>query len=81
MVWQDVIIAVGGVFFAISLIPSLVSNDKPALKTSVMTAGILSVMVFTYASLGLWLSTIMNIIMCSLWATLAIQKHRIDKTK
>lgn len=75
--WQDIIISIGGVFFTIALIPSLLSQDKPALTTSVMTSSILFILVFTYASLGLWLSSLMNAIMCLLWATLAVQKLRL----
>lgn len=74
--WQDFIISGGGVFFTIALIPSLLSKDKPALTTSVMTSTILFAMIITYASLGLWLSSVMNAVMCLLWAILAFQKMR-----
>ena len=81
MVWQDIVISLGTFFFGLALIPSLISKDKPAFKTSVMTAFILFVMVITYATLGLWMASAMNIIMCILWSTLAIQKLNIDKSK
>ena len=80
--WQDLIISAGGVFFTIALFPSLLSKDKPAFATSVMNSSILFAMIITYASLGLWLSSIMNAIMCCLWAVLAFQKmHSKKKSK
>ena len=75
--WQDLIISGGGVFFTLALIPSLLSKDKPALTTSIVTSSILFVMIITYASLDLWLSSFMNAVMCVLWAVLAIQKYRM----
>ncbi len=81
MAWQDIVISLGGVFFAVALTPSLIGEDKPAFKTSIITASILIIMVFTYASLELWLSALMNAIMCVMWGILAVQKYRIGVSK
>jgi hypothetical protein len=80
--WQDIIISAGGVFFTVALIPSLIGKNKPAVGTSVPTSIILFVMILTYASLGLWMSAVMNAVMCFLWAVLAFQQITINrKTK
>lgn len=64
--WQDLIIGAGGVIFTIGLFPSILSNDKPAFATSVINASVLFIMIITYASLGLWLSSVMNAVMSTL---------------
>jgi hypothetical protein len=74
MSWQDYIIAVGNLIFAISLLPSILSQtDKPHLKTSLPTALVLFVFVVTLSTLRLWFSAVATAIAASLWLTLAVQ--------
>jgi hypothetical protein len=79
MPWQDIIITIGTFIFAIALIPTLRSKDKPPVSTSLTTGITLIVFALTFASLGLWFSCIMNLFTGSLWLTLALQKHRATK--
>ena len=48
---------IGSLLLAVALIPSLRSEDKPALTTSLLTASCLAVFAVVYASLELWYST------------------------
>ena len=79
MSWQDIIIAVGQWIFLIALLPSIVSKNKPALSTSILTGTVLGVFAFTYATLGFWTSTISTILVSGAWITLAVQKYLLDK--
>ncbi len=60
--------------FAIALVPSIVSKDKPAMATSLMVALVLIGFTVTYASLGLWFTTIVTVVTVVLWLTLFVQK-------
>ena len=51
--WQDYVISMGQIVFIIALIPSILSDNKPAMSTSFTTAAVLSTFVFCFASLGL----------------------------
>jgi hypothetical protein len=74
--WQDIVISVGSLVFAVALIPSVVGQDKPALSTSLTTGIVLTVFTVTYASLDLWYATITTAGAAILWSILAIQKIR-----
>lgn len=71
--WQDYVLAVGAFFFSIALIPSLRSQDKPAVLTSILTAVTLAVFAVTFATLNLWLSAIAEAIGVVCWSVLAWQ--------
>ena len=72
--WQDITLAVGSLIFAIALVPSIMSKDKPALWTSTVTGGVLIVFTGTYASLSLWYATFTTALAAILWIVLALQK-------
>lgn len=72
--WQDIVLAIGSLVFAIALIPSLLSKDKPALLTSGSTSLVLFVFTITYASLSLWYATVTTALSAALWGVLALQK-------
>ena len=81
MPWQDIVITIGTFIFAIALIPTLKSKDKPPISTSLTTGLTLLIFALTFASLGLWFSFIMNLVTGTLWLILARQKIRVkDKT-
>lgn len=80
MPWQDIVIAVGQWVFLAALFPSLLSSDKPALATSLLTGGILAVFAAAYFSLGLVTSALSTVLVSAGWLTLAFQKYRTDKT-
>jgi len=73
--WQDIVLAIGSIVFAIALIPSLTSEHKPALWTSILNFGVLVVFVVTYASLSLWYATFFTSLTALLWGVLALQRH------
>ena len=79
MTWQDIIFSIGQWVFIIALIPSVVSKDKPALSSSLMTGSVLAVFAFTYFTLSLWMSGASTILVAAIWFILAIQKCRADK--
>ncbi|MDP9211836.1 MAG: hypothetical protein M3N59_01005 [bacterium] len=74
MSWQDIVLSAGSVMFIIALVPSILSRDKPAMATSLMTSLVLIGFTVTYASLELWFTTIITIITVALWLTLFVQK-------
>jgi len=76
MLWQDWVISIGGVIFAIALIPSVIGQDKPALSTSLMTGTVMITFAVTYFTLSLWFSSVTIFIGGSLWLVLAVQKYR-----
>jgi hypothetical protein len=78
-VWQDIVLAVGSISFAGALVPSLRSSNKPALATSVITGGWLSVFAATYATLRLWFATATTAVTAALWVLLAMQTRRQSK--
>ena len=76
LAWQDVVISLGGYIFLIALIPSILSKDKPARSTSILSGGVLLVFAFTYATLDLWSSMISTSLLSVGWLFLGWQKHR-----
>lgn len=61
MIWQDTIFTIGGIVFAVGLIPQLrdcLEGYTLNLWTAATTTIVLSVYCVTYASLGLWLSAV-----------------------
>jgi hypothetical protein len=78
--WQDIVLALGSIIFSIALLPSLRSEHKPAVSTSLITFGVLVVFALTYASLSLWFSTASITVNAGAWLALALQK-RAQKAK
>lgn len=79
MIWQDIVLAGAQIFFAVSLLPSVFSKDKPALATSIMTSLMLYVICFVNYTLGLYGAALGLFLVASLWGTLAVQKFRENK--
>ena len=76
MIWQDIVIAVASWAASFALIPSILSQDKPALWSSVMTFVIVTTFGICYATLGLWWAAASSWILAALWLVLAVQKWR-----
>jgi type III secretory pathway component EscU len=79
--WQDTVIALCQLAFLPSMLPTLMGKDKPALTTCILNACIVSVIVICFVTLELWFSVITGMLTASIWATLAVQKWRIDSKK
>lgn len=76
MSWQDFVYAVGNIIFAIALIPSIKSNDKPSVYTSAITASTLIVFSVTAITLELYLTSFVTVVGAMMWLILVIQKIR-----
>lgn len=77
--WQDFVLTAGSVVFMVSLFPSVFGKDKPSVLTSLPTGIILAFYVFIYASLALWVTAALTVVMSILWLTLAYQKYKKKK--
>lgn len=73
MKWQDKVFAIGEIVFLVGLIPSLLSDHKPAALTSFTTAAMLYSFLAVYASYGLWVTFVLGAITASIWAALGFQ--------
>jgi hypothetical protein len=79
MTWQDVVISSCQLVAVFSLIPSITSNDKPALKTSAMNLILVLIIGNCLATLDLWFAATTAYLIAFSWGVLAYQKYRIDK--
>jgi hypothetical protein len=66
----------GSIIFAVALIPSVTSKEKPALSTSLPTGVVLLIFALTYVTLSLWFSAASTAATGILWLTMAAQKYR-----
>lgn len=74
--WQDVVLTVGSLVFMVALLPSLLSEHKPAPWTSFTTATTLYVFAAVDATLGLTFTAATTALTATLWIALLIQKLR-----
>jgi hypothetical protein len=77
---QDIVITIASVIISLSLIPQVILGFKTktgpvSYWTSIPYALSLSAVGLSFASLELWLSTIVTAITVLLWTILAIQKY------
>lgn len=79
MIWQDIVIFIGNIGFAIALVPSIFSASKPSLSTSCMTSIILTMFGATFATLGMIFSSIMSFVNGFLWMVLYFQQLRKER--
>jgi len=70
---------VGGFGFAIALVPTIISKQKPTKVTCAMTGTILTSYVVALATLGLLLSAIATGITAIMWWILLIQRRQYSK--
>lgn len=80
MVWQDWVLTAGAIAFIVALAPSVLSKDKPALTTSLLTGTVLAIYTIVYVTLSLWLSAITLAITSLTWFILAYQKYAMNKS-
>lgn len=78
--WQDTVLAITQIAFALALIPSIVHpNEKPALVTSLMNVFFIVIVVIVYATLDLLVSTLGAATIGLEWGVLAYQRYMLDK--
>ena len=68
------VLAVGGFVLATALVPALRSAEKPPLRTSLVTGGVLALFTVTLGTLGLWLATIPTAVQSIGWLYLGWQR-------
>lgn len=72
--WQDISLMLCNLVFLIALIPSLMSRDKPAKLTSLITASALTVYTVTYITLPFPYTTFVVALSAVAWWVLFFQK-------
>jgi len=76
MHWQDIVLTIGQIIFIIALFPSILSTDKPAVQTSVVTAAVALSIAAVYVTLSIPFAAISAALNGALWLVLAVQKWR-----
>ena len=71
--WQDWVIMIGCFVLGFALLPSILSEFKPAFSTCVMSVVILAAFTVSFATLKLWLSTVAEAFACLMWLILVVQ--------
>lgn len=72
MNWQDILLMLGGFVFAVALIPTLRSAEKPPRSTCILTALVLAAYAVAYVSLDLWLAFSAVLITKGMWLAILI---------
>lgn len=74
--WQDSAIAIAVFVITLTAVPMIRQDVTPPLSTSVPLIGGALVLVVTYATLGLWLSFVVEVLAIALWAVLLVRGIR-----
>lgn len=81
MGWEEAFLSFGAIVFAIALIPSMISSDKPDLLTSLTTGIVLLGFTAAYISLGLIFAAATVFVTACFWAVLAVQVIRRNRKR
>ncbi len=81
MIWQDILMMVGGFIFSVALLPSVLGKEKPARSSCLITGTILTSYVVAMATLGLWLSAGATVLTATMWFVLLLQRRDIWLSK
>lgn len=73
MKWQDKVFSVGEIVFLTGLVPSLLSDHKPASLTSFATAVMLYAFMTVHYSYKLWVTFSLTFVTATIWLALGIQ--------
>src|SRR5689334_10454785 len=73
MGWQDTAMTVGSIIFIVALLPTVFSQNKPPISTSLITGFTLGIFAVSFGSLDLWYSCITESIVAILWLVIAAQ--------
>lgn len=79
MVWQDLVLAGGGLVLTVGLVPMLRSPEHPPLRTSVTLLVVLSSYVVTLASLELWVAAVGTALQAVIWGAVALQRLKFTR--
>lgn len=75
MTWQDIVMMICIFGFIPALLPSILSKNKPARLTCLLSGILLSVITICFFSLHLWLSTIAEALGAGAWFVLLFQRR------
>ena len=70
MIWQDLVLMLGGFVFSAALLPTIWSQSKPAASTCILTGSMLLVFAVVYLSLQLWLAAAATALSAACWLVL-----------
>lgn len=80
--WQDTVLAITQVAFALALIPTILHpSEKPTLITSVINVFFIVIVVIVYATLNLLVSTLGAATIGFEWGILAYQRYLLDRAE
>ena len=74
--WQDWVLALGQMMFFIALLPSVFSEDKPNIWSSLLSGITLVILAYTFWTLGLLWGAVMTSVGAGTWFVLFFQKLR-----
>ena len=77
MIWQDIVLSIGGFLFSVALLPAIKAKEKPPRSSCLLTASILTVYCAVYASLSLWLAFFSGLLTAACWWTLLVQRRAL----
>lgn len=75
--WPDYVISTSQLVFAVALLPSLLTADKPALLTCWLTLGGMLAMFISFVKLDLRFSILTSGLSVALWWLLALQQSGV----
>ena len=73
LIWQDVVLSVGQLIFAVAMIPAIRAKEKPPLITSSMFGLVLATFAVAFSTLSLWFSAVTVAVVSGLWLVIAYQ--------
>jgi len=76
MHWQDIAVSAAQWVSIGALFPMVMAHEKPALSSSLLTAGCCAVYAFCFLTLSLWISAASSAFLTLTWLLLAWQKWR-----
>lgn len=75
--WQDYIFSVGSLIFILALLPVLKTAEKPPVKTSLQTGGVLLIYsTICYTTMHLWYSFATTLLLAVMWLVIGFQRWR-----
>lgn len=78
MRWQDLALTSASLIFIGALVPTVVSGDqKPALSTSVINAGVSAGIAIVYVTLHLWFASATTAVNGILWLVIGVQRWEL----
>lgn len=76
MKWQETVLALGQIIFIVALLPSVFSQDKPEIWTSIITGAVALSIAVTYLTMNIPFAAVSAFFNFVFWTILALQKSR-----